>query len=285
MARERRHRRNRRSNHRFSGIYIALTAIIIVFMVVGGSIVFFKVNNFDLRLRTPTGNIVCLQGNSRYTEEEIIEACGTSTGANLCLVKKTSVANNLLRRLSYVSGVNVTRRLPGTLVITISESRSAACIRSGESYFIVDAKGKLLEESLEPIEGCPLVTGLTLREPQVGQVIQVYEEAVEGFYDGGSQLLQREALLHLLSALEGRELTAEITSIELDSDSEVRVVYQNRLRTLMKLDADFDYQVKLLNSVLEDYIALNWSEKDSGTLDMTYEDGQTHLIRDTKKKK
>ncbi len=278
MPRERKHRRNVRSG-RFWGLYTFFTVVVIALVVVGGSIVFFKVNNFDLRLRTATGNVVCLQGNSRYTEEEIIEASGASYGDNLCLVKKTSVANNLLKKLSYVSGVSVTRRLPGTLVITVTESRAAACVSSGEKWYIIDVNGKLLEESDEAQSGTQ-VKGLTLKDPQVGKPLEVYAAPSED-YDGNGQTLQREALIKLLPALDGRELLGNITEIDLSSDSEISLLYQNRLKVLMLLDGDFDYEAKLLNSVLEDYVSVNWSETDSGTLDMTYEDGQTHLTRDT----
>lgn len=278
MPRKRKHNRNVRSGQ-FWGLYVFFTAVIIALVVVGGSIVFFKVNNFDLRMRTTTGNVVCLQGNSRYTEEEIIEACGVNYGDNLCLVKKTSVANHLLKSLSYVSGVSVTRRLPGTLVITVTESRAAACVSSGEKWYIIDVNGKLLEESTQ-VQSCTQIKGLTLKDPEIGKVMEVHAAPSED-YDGDGQTLQCEALIRLLPALDGRELLGDITEIDLSSDSEITLRYQDRLTVLMLLDGDFDYEAKLLSSVLEDYISVNWSETDSGTLDMTYEDGQTHLTRDT----
>lgn len=278
MPRERKHKRKSGRGGRFWGLYMFFTAVLIAVVVIGGSIVFFKVNNFDLRLKTKAGNVVCLEGNSRYTEQDIIDASGVDYQDNLCLVKRTSVANSLLSNLSYVSSVSVTRHLPGTLVITITESEAAAAVNSDGKWYDIDTNGKILEES-DTAPDVGQVTGLTLKDPRVGEAIQVYLGTEKG-YEGGSQTLQRTSLLALLPALEGRSLLNDITEINLSSDSVIVLTYQGRLKVKIPLESDFEYQVKLFNSILEDYITVNWSEKDSGTLDMTYHDGQTHLIRD-----
>lgn len=280
MADTRKHRGRYHSRGRFSLLYTIFTALLIAVVIVGGSIVFFKVNHFDLRMKTRSGNVVTLEGNSRYTEEEVIEACGVRYQDNLCLVKKTSVANNVLTNLSYVAGVSVSRRFPGTLVITITEGTAAAAIRDGKQWYAIDANGKLLEAVSEQPD-CAEVTGLVLKDPRVGEYMQVHQ-GKEKDYEGDSQVVQRDALLQLLPAMEGRGLMRDITALNMSSDSALEMTYQGRLRVKMPLECDFEYQTKLFATILEDYIAVNWSEQDSGTLDMTYKDGQTHLTRDEK---
>lgn len=277
MPRERKHKR-RSGGGRFWGLYMFFTALLIAAVVIGGSIVFFKVNNFDLRLKTKAGNVVCLEGNSRYTEQDIIEASGVHYQDNLCLVKRTGVANSLLSHLSYVSGVSVTRRLPGTLVITITESEAAAAVDSGGKWYAIDTNGKILEEC-DTAPEIAQITGLTLKDPRVGEVIRAYD-GTEKEHKDSSQTIQAKSLLELLPALEGRSLLQDITEIKLSSESVLVLTYQQRLDVKIPLESDFEYQIKLFNSILEDYITVNWSDSDSGTLDMTYNDGQTHLIRD-----
>lgn len=278
MPKTRKHgRRNWRSG-RFLGLYLVCTALLIVAVVVGGSIVFFKVNTFDLRLKTSSGNVVCLEGNSRYTEEEVIEASGVQYWDNLCLVQKTRVANNLLSRLSYISSVNISRRLPGTLIITLTESQPVAAIQSDQIWYIIDTSGKLLESS-EVKPDVTIIQGLMLDDPQVGQVFQVAEAKEEDSTVQG-QTLQRESLLTLLPALTGHGLMEEMTAIDLSSESVLLLRYQDRLTIKMPVDADFEYQTKLLKSILEDYISVNWTGSETGTLDMTYGDGQTRLTQD-----
>ena len=58
--------------------------------------------------------------------------------------------------------------------------------------------------------------------------------------------------------------------------------YDGRLQVRLLSDADYDYQVKMLEAVLEKYVNVNWTKEDTGTLDMTYEDGHPHLTKDKK---
>ena len=57
-------------------------------------------------------------------------------------------------------------------------------------------------------------------------------------------------------------------------------LYDGRLAVRMGLGDDFDYDVKMLQSVLTEYIDANWAEDDTGTLDMTQEEGEAVLSRD-----
>lgn len=271
-------RRNRRGG-RFWGVYLVFTALLIGAVVIGGSIVFFKVNTFDLRLKTTSGNVVCLEGNSRYTEEEIIDASGIQYWDNLCLINKASVASRLLGKLSYVSSVNISRHLPGTLMITITESQPVAAIQGDKTWYIIDADGKILESSGEKPD-MTIIQGLTLQHPQVGSIFQVPTTSSEDEEEGTGQTLQRESLLKLLPALVGHGVIEEITSIDLSPESVLLLHYQDRLTVKLRVDADFEYQTKLLKSILEEYISVNWTESDTGTLDMTYGDGQTRLTKD-----
>ncbi len=278
MPRERKHRRRRERNGRFWPLYVFFTAVLIAVVVIGGSIVFFKVNSFDLRMVTKDGNVVSLTGNSRYTEQEIIDACGVSYQDNLCLVSTTSVTNNLISNLSYISSVSVTRHLPGTLIITITESEDVAAVEADGTWYIIGTNGKILEES-DTAPDLTQVTGLTLTDPSVGETIQADGSAEEDA-ESTSQDTQVTSLLSLLSALEGRNLLGDITQIDLSSDSVLVMTYQDRLKVKMPLESNFEYQVKAFDSILEDYILVNWSDSYSGTLDMTYSDGEIHLIRD-----
>ena len=278
MPRQRKHGRKNRRGGRFWGVYLVFTALLIGAVVIGGSIVFFKINTFDLRLKTPSGNVVCLEGNSRYTEEEIIEASGVQYWDNLCLVNKEGVASRLLGNLSYVASVNISRHLPGTLIITITESQPVAAIQGDKVWYIIDSGGKILEASEEKPD-VTIIQGLTLQHPQVGRIFEVSGGSSEDEEYTG-QTLQKESLLKLLPALVGHSVVEEITSIDLSAESVVLLRYQDRLTVKMRLDADFEYQTKLLKSILEEYITVNWTKEDTGTLDMTYGDGQTRLTKD-----
>lgn len=256
--RKRKHRPSRRAG-RFLGLYVFLSAILIAAVIAAGCIVFFKVNQFEVN------------GNSRYSAEDIIKASGVSTGDNLCLVKKTDVASNVLSHLSYVRSVNVRRKLPDTIVITVVETQSVAVVQSEKRWWLMNADGKLLEEVEDPGDYIQ-ISGLTLLTPTVGDTIVVEAD----------NRLMRSSLIELLTAMQGRELLSNVRSIDCSDKGQLVMNYKDQLTVKMRTDADYDYQVKMLEAVLKKYVDVNWTKGDKGTLDMTYEDGHPHLTKDAK---
>ena len=229
MARPRKRRRRRgRGGGRFLSLYLVLAVVVIAVVIVSGCIVFFKVNQFEV------------EGNQRYSTEEIANASGVNIGDNLFLVNKTETARKLLDELAYVRSVNIKRKLPDTLVITVAETDAAAAIQSGKEWWLVNEEGKVLDTTKKPKEFIQ-VTGLELVSPEAGQ------------------------------------------SMSDCTDSKLLVMdYRGQLTVKILADADFDYQVKMLEAVLEKYVDVNWSKDEKGTLDMTYADGHPHLTKSKK---
>ena len=260
MAKQRKSRRrpSRRAG-RFLGLYIFLSIILITVVIVAGCVVFFKVNQFEVK------------GNNRYAAEEIVEASGIDTGDNLCLVKKTDAAGKVLSRLSYVRSVNIRRKLPDTIVITVVETDAVAAVKTEDSWWLMNAEGQLLEE-LKDAGDYIEITGLPLVAPKAGETV-----AVEADYR-----LMRRSLIELLTAMQGRDLLKKVRSIQCSDEAQLIMNYNGQLKVKMRTDADYDYQVKMLEAVLEKYVNVNWTKKDKGTLDMTYEDGHPHLTKDSK---
>ena len=137
MARPRKRRRRRsRGGGRFLSLYLVLAVVVTTVVIGAGCIVFFKVNQFEV------------EGNQRYSTEEIAKASGVSKGDNLFLVNKTETARKLLDELAYVRSVNIKRKLPDTLVITVAETNAAAAIQSGKEWWLVNEEGKVLDTTV-----------------------------------------------------------------------------------------------------------------------------------------
>ena len=68
MARQRRHSRPSRRRGRFGGLYKALSVLMITAAIIVACVVFFRVNAIQV------------EGNVRYTPEEIIDASGIEWG-------------------------------------------------------------------------------------------------------------------------------------------------------------------------------------------------------------
>ncbi len=308
--RTRKHQSKRKNGGNLNGLYLVISVVLILAVILGGSIVFFKIN------------VIEVEGNVHYTEEEIVDASGVNLGDNLLLTRDTTVVARLLTQLPYVSSVTLSHKLPDTLMITVAESDAQAAIYDGSgSWWLMDSSGKLLElldsgtdstsdeatasgdlepepeaaeadtseaepassgvepeaetvEMPDPPEGYPYITGLTLYLPEAGSVIAVEEDGER------SQSLMLESLLNLLPAFPNRGLLEEVVSIDLSGESEIIVNYQNRLTIKLLQDEDYDYKAKLILGVLEDYVDATWEDGDTGTLDMTFSNGNPRLTKD-----
>ncbi len=255
--RNRTHARRSRNWRRFSRLYRLLSVVLILVAIVVACTIFFRVET------------ITVEGNQRYTDEEIISITGIQQGDNLFALNKYRIINSLLEELPYISSVSIRRTLPESITITVTETEATVCIQSGDSWWLTDSTGRLLERLETADESVIQVTGVELLAPSEGTTLGL----------GTDYRLQEEGLLELLAALESRGLLEKITSIDLSSASTVTMIYNGQLEVLMNLADDFDYDVKVLLKVEEKYISVNWGSGDSGTLDLT--GSQPHLTRNT----
>ena len=158
-VRKNRNRRRRwRRRGRFGGLYKLLSFLVIFAAILMGCVAFFRVNQ------------VVVTGNSRYSAQEVIAASGVELGDNLFLVNRPQTAQSILRKLPYVENAVPVHRLPDTVELHITECTPAAALRFEGSWWLLDARGKLLEQGEKSItEGLPEVRGLHRVEPGVGE--------------------------------------------------------------------------------------------------------------------
>lgn len=254
-ARRNRHGR-RRNRGRFGFLYKLLSFLLIFAAILVGCVVFFRVNT------------VVVAGQSPYTDEEIIGAAGVKQGDNLFTLNKFRMGNSVVRSLPYIDDVNFQRKFPDTLVIQVTQCRAVAVIRSGGEYWLMDAKGKLLERGDASLaEGKAEVLGLTPLAPAVGTSLVVSAEE-QGKLD---------RLKELLAAIQTREMTGSLTGfIDLTSANKLRFGYGAELTIVFPMNADFSSKTFALRGTL-----LKMDEEGvprTGTLDFTYGDGEAHLL-------
>lgn len=245
MASRRSNKRKRRNRGRFGFLYKVLSLIIILVVIAAGCVVFFRVEE------------ITVTGMSRYTAQEIIDASEVERGDNLFLVGGSRTAQKIYSTLPYVDEVSIRHALPDGLVITVTERTPAAVIQGDNGWWIVDAKGKILEAVSKPEQaGVAEVTGLTALLPAVGTTLAV-EDA-----DG----LKLESLMDLLSALEQRGILNEVSAIDLTSAAEISMVYDGRLTVKMRMSDDFMWQTRVLTESLDQGII---QPNETGVVDLT----------------
>ena len=256
MAARKRKDRRRRRRGRFGPLYLVLSVLLILAAIAAACVAFFRVNQ------------VTVSGNQRYTMEEVVAASEVKAGDNLFLLNRPQVARNITKALSYVENVTPVIRLPDTLELRVTENTAVAVLESGDLFWVIDARGKLLESGDRSIApALPLVLGLTPLEPEVGDQMAVLEE----------EQLRLSNFNAMLKALDGVGLTRQLTDfVDLRAPANIYFGFGGELTVAVSAAADFPEQAFRFQRVLETFA--KQGETVRGTLDLTYEGKQARLL-------
>jgi len=229
-----------------------ISLLIICAAVFIGMTVFFKVTNIQV------------EGSTRYSSEDVATASGVQTGDQIIFLRASSVVMSIKSALPYVDEVSVGRKLPGTLVITITESTPLVYVEDAGGYWLLDKSARLLEKVTAADVGtaAPL-TGITPRLPEAGKVI------VTGEDDGKSAYLAE-----ILTGLNSLGMAENVTAIDFSSAASPTFDYLDRFTVKLGVQTDVAYKLQMLQSVLD-----KLDERESGTIDLSDTSG-AHFYRD-----
>jgi cell division protein FtsQ len=215
-------------------------AVVVVLLL---SLVLFRVDTFQV------------EGNVRYTQEEVADASGITLGDVLLGVNKTRAASKILTGLPYVQQVVISKALPGTVRVTVQECVAVGAAQSESgSEWIFNREGKLLERTEEG--NYPTIMGPKLVLPTAGSQV--------AFDDPDLGSLAMETLEAVLEA----GLEEKIQEIHVASLEEVTLTYQNRLEVQLGDGEDLSYKLSYLQQVLGEL-----EESARGVLDLTFATG------------
>ena len=179
---------------------------------------------------------IFVTGASRYSQQQVLQASGIRQGGNLFLL------NNALR-------------------IEITECTHPLALEQDGALWLLNGNGKLIDK-LQPGQGesCPLVTGLTLTSPQLGQL------AVPENQDKWDLLQQ------LWRLLRGKDMAGDVQSIDLTDTGRITLRYLDRFDVVLKSDDDLDYRLNYLAAVIQ-----RLDGSDQGTIQWD-KDGKARFI-------
>ena len=246
----RRRRRHRRKG-RFAVLYKLMTFLLICGALVAALALFFKVESIEIT------------GTSRYSTDEVERASGVHVGDNLYLMDKNAVASRITQQLPYVETVQISRRLPKTLCISVTECRGLAAIEQDGRLWLISEGGKLVDTApADDAAQYAVVTGLTLESPELGRHFTASADCARA----------GELLGTLLHELRSKDMLTDVSAIHLEDASAVTIRYLDRFDVEFLWDADFDYKLNYLAAVVQE---LEANEK--GTILMTHE-GEARFI-------
>lgn len=243
----RRHGRGRRGR-RFGVLYKLLTLVVVCAAAVLALTLFFKVESVEVT------------GNSRYSAQEIQDACGVQLGDNLYLLSKPDMVQRLHQQLPYIDEVRITRRLPNTLCVQVTEFSTVYAVEQEGTVWLLTSGGKIVETAAERGD-TPLIDGCELLAPSLGGDVSFALELQN----------RQESLFALLTALESAELTGDVRAIHLGDPTVLSMDYTERFTVEMPYGADYPRLLRYLTLVIEE-LETNLT----GVIDLT-RDGEPHF--------
>lgn len=246
-------KRKRRRRGGLGRLLRPLSVLLAAVAVVAALTLFFKVEQ------------ITVTGAERYTAEEIIAASGVEIGDNLVLLDRYHLAQRIYSDLPYITDVRPKQEFPSTLHIDVTETRTAAVIQGAGGYWLFNTGGKLLEAvDTSGAADYLQISGVSAVEPSVSAALLLPEESP----------ISAARLLDLLAALDEQGVLNRADSVDCSDPKILVLQYDGRFRVEMLYDADFSYKIAGLRQIVEEALEPN----ETGTLRMTYENNDVHLI-------
>ncbi len=248
MAKRNRRRRRRRS---YGVLYKVISLLVICAVIVAALTLFFKVRT------------ITVTGDSQYGEEEVISASGVKAGDNLFLLNKYSIAEAIRKELPAVDSIGISRRLPDTLVINVTDCIEAGVVEQVGAGWLISSTGRIIG-NVKRADGDGYITidGGALDAPEVGGA-EVWKENNES---------NGENLGALVKALSSSGMISDVTEIDVSDMSNISIKYLGRFTVKMKRGADFSMRLENLKYIIEQL-----EDNQKGAIDLTI-DGEAHYI-------
>ena len=192
-----------------------------------------------------------VEGETRYSEEEVLAACGIKMEENLLLAGKESAAL-IQKGLPYVRDAVVRKRLPSTVVIELSETTPKYCMEQEGKWYVLDTDLKLLERADKQPKKLMVLKGLLFDEAQLGEKAAFFEA------------VKVKALEELGQIFNENEITG-ITAIDMENSLDVRLKYEDRLVIKLGIPNDLETKVRHALAVIREKL----DPKDRGMIDIS----------------
>lgn len=257
-----------------------VSVVLVVAALMGAVSIFFRVDT------------ITVVGAKKYSAWSVREASGITEGDSLLGLSKARAAGKIRSTLPYVDEVKITRTLPGTVNIAITElDVTYAVSATDNSWWLITSDGLVVEKvDASTASGYTRVFGVSVEAPRVGQTVvaaadaPLSEETEESSQptESGMTLptiptqtnsMRLAAALTILRALEENEVIGQVSRVDVESLLDITLQYGQRFKVLLGSEADLAYKVGYMTqaiSQMEDYLV--------GTLDVSFEYSQQGIF-------
>ncbi|MBQ9557432.1 MAG: FtsQ-type POTRA domain-containing protein [Clostridia bacterium] len=217
-------RKKKYKRRRKTAVYLLLLFFVCVVCLILSLTVFFKTSQINV------------SGNSRYTASQVVKASGVEKGDNLLRMSRSDIKESILKKLPYVSEVQVIRELPSTVTIKIKEAQPSCRYLAGENrWALLSQELRVMEITSVETENVPVLSGITLDIPGEGETATADSEISE------------KILLDLLTILKENDII-NVDSIVFTGPINVSMRLEGRVTAKLGGDSDLDYKVRMVKT-------------------------------------
>lgn len=250
----------RRRRRRLMLIRTAIVLSIVLLLVLVGALVVMKIVGTQQSKRGETTSFlavrnIVVEGDTRYTPEELIEKSGLYVGQSLMGVNKVRAHELLMQNFPYLNTVEIGNATFDTLRIRVTETEVLGAVQVGEEWLIVGVNNHALER-------------LTA-DALPADVLRVVGATLEGETIGSTLLDERSLrVCRTVSAAAQLYQLEELSTIDMIEKTNLSLLLSERLRVVLGNETNIPSQIKMLADTLPVLYQNNGLEA-SGRLDMT----------------
>lgn len=143
------HKNQKKKAGRYTLYYVLIGILAVAALTVLSTTVLFNIGVF------------VVSGETVYSDEEIIAACGIAKGENLLRINASRAEDKIVSELVYIDSAKIHRGFPNRLTISVEAAKPAVAFAYGGKYYVISENKRLLEISDKPLN-CPVVKGVQI---------------------------------------------------------------------------------------------------------------------------
>ncbi len=199
---------------------------------------------------------VRVEGETRYSSDEIIEICPIKTGENIFLSDKKAAAQAIKDALPYVAEAEVKFSIPDTIIIKITEAEPAYQLGTDDGCYIISAEGRILEKMAEPLADVPTLECSGIKNTEIGAYAEFEDEKASA------------VLSDVIAEINNLEISS-ITVIDITSTAKVKLLYDDRILIVLGVPEDINYKLRTALTIIDEKLDPNESGIITGRLDVS----------------
>jgi cell division protein FtsQ len=185
--------------------------------------------------------------NLKISEEEIKSLSGLSIGQNMFKISKSKIIE-AIKKNPYVEDVKISKKLNGTLSISVTQRQVAYLINYAGAYIYIDSEGNLLEVSTK-IMNVPLLLGVTTdfsglatQEGNELAIKKLNDEDIDKIY----------IVNNIMMNAKENEIDSLISSVDITNDKNYTLYLDSENKTVYLGDCkDINTRILYLKAILE----------------------------------